>query len=315
MKELHFSMNTASHKMGTHDQPKISIISPSLNTGEFLRETIESVFNQTFTNHEYIVIDGGSTDDTIDILKEYPRIRWISEKEESDNPILDAIWKGISMANGEYITYLSISDGFLDRMWFEKCVDILERDPEVSAVWGVYQEMSEDGHLGQVAFQEFLKECPPQKMEFLPFWLIYRQDIESNAIFRRNVFETCFTRNDPNDPYRFFPHCGLNYRFNTLGYLPYFLPLISFYARTHKNQRQEKYYNMLDSVSKMYDRELSAYRKKFLSREITHQFRNGSSEIIKEVAREELFHYRKKLWEYRIKRRWIRNFQKILDHL
>ena len=65
-------------------KPKLTIISPSLNTGEFLRETINSILSQSYNDFEYIIIDGGSTDETLSILRDYsqkyPQIRWISEK-------------------------------------------------------------------------------------------------------------------------------------------------------------------------------------------------------------------------------------------
>ena len=63
-------------------QPVLSIVTPSLNHGRFLRQTIESVAAQTFRNFEHIVVDGGSTDGTVEILKEFPHVRWISERDE-----------------------------------------------------------------------------------------------------------------------------------------------------------------------------------------------------------------------------------------
>ena len=63
------------------DKPKISIISPSKNTGRFARETIESILAQTFTQWEHIVVDGVSTDETLDVIRQYPHIRWISEED------------------------------------------------------------------------------------------------------------------------------------------------------------------------------------------------------------------------------------------
>ena len=80
--------------------PTISIISPSLNLGRFLEPTIQSILNQSYTDYEHIVVDGGSTDNTLPILKKYPNIRWISEK---DSGYQDALIKGMKMARGKYI--------------------------------------------------------------------------------------------------------------------------------------------------------------------------------------------------------------------
>lgn len=92
-------------------------------------------------------------------------------------------------------------------------------------------------------------------MGWLAYWLSTGHGLESNAVFRRNVVEICFPKNHPNEPYRYFPPLGLNYQFNVRGYLPYFLPTISFYGYIHEDQRGQEYYDLIDSVSKRYDKE------------------------------------------------------------
>lgn len=296
-------------------KPKISVISFCLNSAKFLRETIGSVLRQTYGNYEFIIKDGGSTDETIEILKEYPQIRWVSEKEQGDNSVLDALWQAFHMSRGEYIIYLAISDGISDPNWFKRAVDVLDMDPQVSWVWGINQAKSEDGHLGRVAWPEYLQYPPPQKMDWFPFWLALRQCQETNAIFRRHLFEKYFPKNDPDEPYRYSASLGFNLRLNTMGYMPYFLPIISFYGYTHKNQRQEKYYDLIDSVSKRFDRDMKECRRKFLSGETIHRFRDANSNVIHEVGKNELWHYRKKVLLYRLKYKLRRELQKLLDHI
>jgi glycosyltransferase involved in cell wall biosynthesis len=297
------------------ESPKLSVVSFCLNSGRFLRETVESVFNQTYDNYEHIIIDGGSTDNTIEIFKEYSHLRWISEKEEGDNSVLDAIWKGFNMAKGEYIILLAISDGIYDKDWFKKSVEILDTDDQVSAVWGLSQAISEEGHHGKVFCSLYLENHPPQKMDWLPFWLSNGYGFESNAVYRRNVFEICFPKNHPDAPYRYHPALGFNYQLNIKGYLPYFLPMISYYGRIHENQRQEQIHDLLDSVSKVYDKDRKSYRRKFLSGKIRHRFRDGASKIIREVTPDELGSYKRKVWRYRIKHKIRRDVQKFLDHI
>ena len=78
--------------------PLVSIITPSFNCADYIENTIIKIQNQTYQNIEHIVIDGGSIDNTVEILKKYQdKITWISEK---DTGMYDAINKGFKMANG-----------------------------------------------------------------------------------------------------------------------------------------------------------------------------------------------------------------------
>ena len=92
----------------------VSIITVSYNSAETISDTIESIRNQTYPQIEYIVVDGGSTDGTVDILKENEDVidRWVSEP---DDGIYDAMNKGIRMANGELVGILNSDDLYLPR--------------------------------------------------------------------------------------------------------------------------------------------------------------------------------------------------------
>ena len=89
--------------------PKISIVTPNYNKGEFLEYTIKSVLSQGYPNLEYIIIDGGSTDNSVEIIKKYQdRLSyWVSE---SDNGMYDAIRKGFSHATGEIMAWIGSDD-------------------------------------------------------------------------------------------------------------------------------------------------------------------------------------------------------------
>ena len=113
--------------------PKVTIVTPSYNQGEFIRETIESVLNQTYDNIEYIVMDGGSTDNTVEILRSYgDRIIWRSEK---DGGQADAVNKGIRIAKGEIIGWLNSDDTYYPDA-VEKAVQTLLDHPDVDMVYG-----------------------------------------------------------------------------------------------------------------------------------------------------------------------------------
>jgi glycosyltransferase involved in cell wall biosynthesis len=95
------------------NKPKLSIITINLNNADGLRKTIESVVSQTFTDFEFIIIDGGSTDGSVDIIKQYDNniTYWISEP---DTGIYNAMNKGILKATGEYLLFLNSGDWLAD---------------------------------------------------------------------------------------------------------------------------------------------------------------------------------------------------------
>ena len=101
------------------NKPQLSIITVVYNGEQFLEQTIKSIINQTYKNIEYIIIDGGSTDGTVNIIKKYEdKIDyWVSE---SDDGISDAFNKGIKLATGEYINFQGDGDGFVSFDSLEK---------------------------------------------------------------------------------------------------------------------------------------------------------------------------------------------------
>src|SRR4029078_10041925 len=94
------------------ERPLVSIIVPSFNQGRFIRTTIDSILEQSYRPLEAIVVDGGSNDDTVDVLKSYgdlPELRWTSEP---DTGVADAVNKGFARARGEVIGIQSSDDWY-----------------------------------------------------------------------------------------------------------------------------------------------------------------------------------------------------------
>lgn len=114
-------------------KPLVSIVTPSYNQGRFIRQTIESVLSQDYENLEYIIVDGGSTDNTHEIVKEYQdKLTYISEK---DNGQSDAINKGFKLAKGEIVAWLN-SDDTYEPNCISRAVEEFEENKNLGLVYG-----------------------------------------------------------------------------------------------------------------------------------------------------------------------------------
>lgn len=111
---------------------KISVLTPSYKSGKYLKTSIESVLNQTYKNWEHIIVDGGSTDDTLTILKSYPHLIWISEPDKGQS---DAMNKAFRMSTGDLIVYLNADDYFYEDA-FQVIVDTFIKNIKVDMVVG-----------------------------------------------------------------------------------------------------------------------------------------------------------------------------------
>ncbi len=119
-----------------------SIITPSYNQGHYIAETIDSVLNQRGPDVELIVIDGGSEDGTIDILKSYgTRIQWLSERDRGQS---DAINKGLRMAAGDVVAFLNSDDYYLPGA-LKRVSRFFEQRPDAQWVTGGYRIVDDRG--------------------------------------------------------------------------------------------------------------------------------------------------------------------------
>jgi len=122
--------------------PKISIITPSYNQASFIEQTIESIQGQSYPNVEHIIIDGGSTDGTLEILKKSDsNIIWTSEKDEGQ---MDAINKGLRLATGEIVAYIN-SDDFYEMDTLKKIGEYFNQHPQVMWICGRCRIIKETG--------------------------------------------------------------------------------------------------------------------------------------------------------------------------
>jgi len=126
-------------------QPLVSIITPSFNQAQFLEETIRSVLDQDYPCIEYILIDGGSADGSLEVIQRYAGrlARWVSEPDRGQT---DAINKGFAWANGEILAWLNSDDTYL-RGAVGEAVDYLVTHPEAGMVYGDANLIDKDGQV------------------------------------------------------------------------------------------------------------------------------------------------------------------------
>lgn len=159
--------------------PIVSIITPSFNQAAYIDATIQSVLRQDYTPIEYLVMDGGSTDGTIDRLRSYgPQLRWISRPDEGQT---DAINKGFAATTGSILTWLN-SDDTLEPGAVRAAVEYLEAHPDVAVVYGDANFIDPTGR--------FIGRCAHVE-PFNRHRLLHYSDfiVQPAAFFRRSVFE------------------------------------------------------------------------------------------------------------------------------
>ena len=159
-------------------QPLVSIITPSFHQARYLEATIESVLSQDYPHIEYIVIDGASTDSSVEIIKKYENrlAYWVSEK---DNGQADAINKGLALAKSDIVAWLNSDDYYLPNA-ISAAVKAFEENPDAVMVYGDILAVDEWGHtINLLKYKQLSKE------DLLCFQIIGQPAV----FFRREVYE------------------------------------------------------------------------------------------------------------------------------
>ncbi|MDR2691579.1 MAG: glycosyltransferase [Dysgonamonadaceae bacterium] len=147
--------------MNQNTSPLITVVTVNYNNLEALEKTIQNVIAQTYRPIEYIVIDGASTDGSVDIIKKYESkiTDWFSEK---DAGIYNAMNKGIERANGEWICFLNCGDVFVDNQTVQRIVDHLQSS-DADIVYGNIFVEQQDGTMKERIARE---PCNIHRMHF-----------------------------------------------------------------------------------------------------------------------------------------------------
>jgi glycosyltransferase involved in cell wall biosynthesis len=162
------------------DIPKITLITPCYNHGEFLEKTITSVLAQDYPNLEYIIIDGGSTDSSIDIIKRYEKhlAHWVSEKDRGQS---HAINKGFRRATGDVLTWLN-SDDWLEPGALHCVAKHAMQHPDAGAFVGHGRIVDISGK------QIYYREAGELTYEKFCQWLDGGDFLQPSCFFRRSAW-------------------------------------------------------------------------------------------------------------------------------
>ena len=161
----------------TTDLPKISVITVSYNQGEFIRQTIESVLAQRYPHFEHIIVDGGSTDSTLEVLRQYPHLSWTSEPDRGQS---DALNKGFARATGEIIVWLNSDDWLAEGVFH----DLAAHLKDYPVVLGQAAETDREGNIRQI-----VKNPARSFYDLMRYWIPYAWVAQTSVFFRRSLLE------------------------------------------------------------------------------------------------------------------------------
>lgn len=229
--------------------PLVTVVTPVYNGEKFLEKTIQSIVNQTYNNIEYIIIDGGSTDRSVDIIKKYSN--YISYwKSEPDNGMYDALNKGFQQAHGQIFAWLN-SDDIYYSTTIENVVKIFNENPEIDWITGVCSFIDEKELITGIGI-------PTHYFRFLLRLGLYRGDYigviqQESTFWRKSLWIKC---DGLNNQFKFAGDYDLWIKFSNYSKI-YVIPTVFGAFRYHDNQLTnniEEYYIECDIAKKIYFR-------------------------------------------------------------
>lgn len=151
--------------------PKISVITPSYNQGQYIEDAITSVLNQKYTNFEHIIFDACSTDNTLNILNKYAHLKWISAKDKGQ---CDALNKGFHKATGDIFVWLN-ADDYMEPNAFNTFIDYYRKNPNADFYYSDYNFVDRN--------KQIIKKIRPYKRYSYLLNLLYGCYIPTSGSF------------------------------------------------------------------------------------------------------------------------------------
>jgi len=208
--------------MNQDDRPLVSIVTPSFNQARYIEATIQSVLSQDYPRIEYLIVDGGSTDGTVEIIKQYQgRLAWwVSEKDQGQT---DAINKGFGRAQGQILAWLN-SDDTYEPGTVSAAVRYLLDHPDVGMVYGDCNFINDDGRVigkfgsAQTDYRRLRQgyvHIPQQTMFFRAEWWKHVGPLDPSFYFAMDY--DLWTRLAAHTELKYVPQTWANFRLHTTG--------------------------------------------------------------------------------------------------
>lgn len=223
-------------RLNVKTNPLITVVTPSYNQGRFIKDTIESVLSQDYSTIEYMVMDGGSSDETISILNHYQnRFYWVSEKDEGQSNAINNGWR---RAQGEIIAYLNSDDIYLPKA-LSKVSEYLVNHPEMTAIYGDGYHINEDGtFIERYPTEPYNRKRLTEKCFICQPTVFFRRSVLDDIGFLDEDLSYCMD-------YDLWFRIAERYKW---GYLPEYLACTRFYPETKTLGKRVEVYKEIMKV-------------------------------------------------------------------
>jgi len=223
---------------------KISILTPSFNSGSYIERAIKSVMQQDYQNYEHIIVDGGSSDNTINIIKKYEQVIWLSEPDSGQS---DAMNKAYKLSTGDIIVYLN-ADDYFEPYIFKYIIDYFTYHPEIDILVGnLYNRFNDDRLKVNITFPV---------IKFKEIILPFKHQFPYNPV-------SYFYKRKVQDKIGMFPineHYAMDYWFLIRAYKQFSIGktelILGTFYRTGFNKTTLNDKNPVNTISKLYCKEL-----------------------------------------------------------